>query len=146
MKTTSGSGNEVVRITPQSIFFKGTEYETSKVSIVFYNRKNKHKGGTLILFTAIIYILILSIILTSQIYSILFDYMFFIYFLSGVSFLYLIFRIYWNYILEYVVVEFEGSKGKLFKVNNKKNSDLINSLKAQVSTVTYVELTKGVLI
>lgn len=146
MKTASGSEKEVVRITPQSIFFKGTEYETTKVSLTFYKRKNKHKGGTLILFTAIIYISILIVILTSQVYSIFFDYMFFIYFPWGVSFLYLVFLIYWNYIIEYVIVEFEGSKGKLFKVNNRRNFDLIKSLKEKVSSVTYVELNKGFLI
>jgi hypothetical protein len=48
-----------------------------------------------------------------------------------------------NYILEYVIVEFGTSKGKLFKVNNKKNSDLINSLKDKSFSVAYVEIGKG---
>ena len=45
--------------------------------------------------------------------------------------------------MEYVIVEFGTSKVKLFKVNNKKNSDLINSIKDRSFSVVYVEIGKG---
>ena len=85
----------------------------------------------------------MAVILVSPVYTMLFNYMFFVYFPWGVSFLYLVYRIYMNYILEYVIVQFGTSNEKLFKVNNKKNSALINSLKDRSFWVTYVELGKG---
>jgi hypothetical protein len=45
--------------------------------------------------------------------------------------------------MEYVIVEFGTSKVKLFKVNNKKNYDLINSIKDRSFSVVYVEIGKG---
>ena len=143
MKTARVSENERLEITPDSIFFKGVEFQTSEVKMTFYNRANKHKGSSRILFTAIIYIAIMAVILVSPVYTMLFNYMFFIYFPWGVSFLYLVYRIYMNYILEYVIVQFGASNEKLFKVNNKKNSALIDLLKDRSFLVTYVELGKG---
>ena len=143
MKTARVSENERLEITPDSIFFKGVEFQTSEVKMTFYNRANKHKGSSRILFTAIIYIAIMAVILVSPVYTMFFNYMFFIYFPWGVSFLYLVYRIYMNYILEYVIVQFGASKEKLFKVNNKKNSALIDLLKDRSFLVTYVELGKG---
>lgn len=143
MKTARISENERLEITPDSIFFRGVEFQTSEVKMTFYNRANKHKGSSRILFTAIIYIAIMAVILVSPVYTMLFNYMFFVYFPWGVSFLYLVYRIYMDYILEYVIVQFGTSNEKLFKVNNKKNSALINSLKDRSFWVTYVELGKG---
>jgi hypothetical protein len=143
LKTARVSENERLEITPDSIFFKGVEFQTSEVKMTFYNRANKHKGSSRILFTAIIYIAIMAVILVSPVYTMLFNYMFFIYFPWGVSFLYLVYRIYMNYILEYVIVQFGASNEKLFKVNNKKNSALIDLLKDRSFLVTYVELGKG---
>ena len=143
MKTARISENERLEITPDSIFFRGVEFQTSEVKMTFYNRANKHKGSSRILFTAIIYIAIMAVILVSPVYTMLFNYMFFVYFPWGVSFLYLVYRIYMNYILEYVIVQFGTSNEKLFKVNNKKNSALIDLLKDRSFLVTYVELGKG---
>ena len=143
MKTAGVSENERLEITSDSVIFNGVKFQTSEVKLTFYNRANKFKGRSRILFTAIFYFAIMAVILTSPIYTIFFNYMFFIYFPWGFSFLYLLYRIYMNYILEYVIVEFGTSKGKLFKVNNKKDSDLINSLKDKSFSVAYVEIGKG---
>lgn len=146
IKLTSPSASEIksLELTPNSIFFRGVEFQTSEVKMTFYNRANKYKGGTMILFTAIFYIAVMAVILATPVYTILFNYMFLIYFPWGVSFLYLLYHIYVNYVLEYVIVQFgESSKERLFKVNNKKNSDLIATLKDRSFLVTYVELGKG---
>ena len=144
MRSKQHSGiEEEIKITPQSIIYKGVEYPVSEVKITFYNRTNTMKGRTLILFTIISYIIAMSVILNSPIYTMFFDYMFFIYFPWGVSFLYLVFRIYMNYIIEYVIVEFGESNEKLFKVNNKKNSNFIELLNNMSSSITFVDLGKG---
>lgn len=137
------SQNERLEMTPDSIIFNGVKYQTSEVKLTFYNRINKFRAGIRIYFISILYFSILAVILTSPVYTIFFNYMFFIYFPWGVSFLYFLYYIYVNYIMEYVIVEFGTSKGKFCKVNNKKNSDLINSIKDRSFSVVYVEIGKG---
>ena len=111
--------------------------------MTFYLRKNKSIYLIALILIAIAYASIQWIIMAGPLHSILFDYTFLLNLPLWVSFGYLAIHIYWNYVMEYLIVKFGNSKAKFFRVRNRKNSEIIELLKSRASTVSYVQLGKG---
>lgn len=119
----------------QQIRYRGNIYSVDDLKVELY-RKNPVKGYSFLIALIGIYLAVFVTIFTSPIYSILFDYMFFIYLAAWLLGTYLAYIIFSKYLLESAVVHLDDST-RFFLYNHGLNREMIRTILEKAKKIEY---------